>query len=130
MEISQEKNRNTMIEHRKRLEKHKKAIESDISNSNMLSKDVITQEKTAKENLTIKKNVSKKKAIDKKAFKEKHKTASEKIMDDARKGNINIEKDSLEEEPEEPKSIITKEERAERFKRLHAMVQDMMKNSN
>src|SRR3990167_1867005 len=85
-------NRNEIIEHKKRLEKHKKVIENDV-------KEVTTQEKTANENLAIKKKTIKKKATVKKAKKEKQKVAAEKIMDDARKGKINIEKDSLEEEP-------------------------------
>jgi hypothetical protein len=125
-----EKNRNEIIEHKKRIEKHKKSIESDVSNSNMLSEEVIIQEKTANENIAIKKKVIKKKKIDKKAMREKQNAAAEKVMDDARKGNINIEKNLIEEEPEESKVVITKEERAERFKRLHAMVQDMMKKQN
>ena len=112
--------RNKIIEHKKRLEKHKKAIKSNIE-------EVVTREQTAKENLAIK---IKKKAITKKAFKERQKVVAEKVMDDARKGKITIEKDSLEEEPEEPKVTITKEERAERFKRLHTIAQDMMKKWN
>jgi hypothetical protein len=110
-------------EHKKRLEMRKKSIEGDI-------KEVITQEKTAKENLAIKKKTTKKKVVDKKAMREKQKAVAEKIMDDVRQGNINIEKNLLEEEPEESKVVITKEERAERFKRLHAMVQEMMKKRN
>lgn len=125
-----EKNRNEIIEHKKRLEKRKKAIESDVSNSNMLSKEVTTQEKTANENGAIKKKTIKKRIVDKKALKEKQKAVTEKVMDDAREGKINIEKDSLEEEPEKSKAVITKEERAERFKRLHTIAQDMMKKWN
>lgn len=131
-----EKNRNEIIGHKKRLEIHKKVIESDVSNSNMLSsnsnmlsKEVTTQEKTTKENLAIKKKTTKKRIIDKKALKEKQKAVAEKVMDDAREGKINIEKDSLEEEGES-KAVISKEERAERFKRLHAIAQGMMKKWN
>lgn len=139
-----EKNRNEIIGHKKRLEIHKKVIESDVSNSNMavgtsrlaqqtpsapLSKEVTTQEKTVKDNLTIKKKTTKKRIVDKKALKEKQKAVAEKVMDDAREGNINIEKDSLEEEGGS-KVVISKEERAERFKRLHAIAQGMMKKWN
>lgn len=122
-------NRNEIIEHKRRLEKQKKAIESDV-------KEVTAQEKTADDNgrlikkKIIKKRIIKKRIIDKKAIKKKQKAVAEKIMDDASKGKINIEKDSLEEEPEEPKVVITKGERAERFKRLHAIAQDMMKKWN
>lgn len=123
-------NRKEIIEHKKRLEKHKKAIESDVSNSNMLSKEVMTQKKTAKENGATKKKTIKKRIIDKKAMKEKQKAIAEKVMDDVHKGKINLEKNYLEEKPEEPKTVITKEERAKRFKRLHAIAQDMMKKWN
>lgn len=161
-----EKNRNEIVGHKKRLDIHKKAIESDVSNSNMLSsnsnmavganpqpasaglckltksarlvqqtqsvmpsKEVTTQEKTVKDNLTTKKKTTKKRIVDKKALKEKQKAVAEKVMDDAREGKINIEKDSLEEE-RESKVVISKEERAERFKRLHAIAQGMMKKWN
>lgn len=123
-------NRDEIIEHKKRLEKHKKAIESDVSNSNMLLKEVMTQKKTAKENGATKKKTIKKRIIDKKAMKEKQKAIAEKVMDDVHKGKINLEKNYLEEKPEEPKTVITKEERAKRFKRLHAIAQDMMKKWN
>ena len=167
--------RNKIAEHKIRLKKHKKAIESDVSNSNMavvpsavrlarsptagasprstsdselgrgasgaslqltdqtpsalLSKEVKKKKKTVKDNLTIKKKATKKRIVDKKALKEKQKAVAEKVMDDAREGNINIEKDSLEEEGG-PKVVISKEERAERFKRLHAIAQGMMKKWN
>jgi hypothetical protein len=122
-------NRDKIVERKKRVEKHKKAIESDIPNSNMLSKDVATQEKAANDSDVIKKK-TKKRIIDKKTMKEKQKAVSEKVMEDARKEKIDLEDYALEKEPEEPKVVITKEERAERFKRLNAMVQDMMKKQN
>lgn len=103
------------IERKKRLERHKKVIESDI-------KEVITQEKTTKENLAIKKRTIKKRVIDKKARKDKQKAIAEKAMDD-------VEKNYLEEE-EKSKVVVTKEERAERFKRLHAIAQDTIKKWN
>lgn len=121
-------NRDKIIERKRRLERHKKAIEED-------TKEVTTQEKTVNDNVTIKDNiVTKKKAIkkrviDKKAIKERHKAVAEKVMDDILKGNISIEKNYPEEE-KEPKVVITKEERAERFKRLHAIAQDMMNKWN
>ena len=149
--------RNKITEHKKRLDKHKKAIESDVSNSNMavvpsavrlvrsptagasrltqqtqsviLSKEVMTQEKTVNDNGVTKKRTTKKKIIDKKAMNERHKVIAEKLMDDVHKGNINIGR-NIKEYPEESKIVITKEERAERFKRLHAMVQEMMNKSN
>ena len=58
--------RNKIAEHKIRLKKHKKAIESDVSNSNMLSKEVMTQEKTANDNGVTKKKTAKKKIINKK----------------------------------------------------------------
>jgi hypothetical protein len=129
-------NRNKITEHKRRLEKHKKVIESDVSNSNvlssnsnMLSKEVMTQEKTANDNGVIKKKIAKKKIIDKKAMNDRHKAIAEKLMDDVREGNINIGR-NLKEYPEESKVVITKEERADRFKRLHTMVQDMIKKRN
>lgn len=112
-----------IIEHKKRLEKHKKAIENDV-------KEVATQEKTVKDNDATKKKTIKKRIIDKKAMKERQKVIAEKLMDDARKGKINIGYNSLEEYPEESKVVIIKDERAERFKRLHAIAQDMMKKWN
>ncbi len=103
--------RNELVEHKKRLEKHKKAIESNEMN---------TQKKEA----TIKKKATKK------AFKEKQQVAAKKAMEKALKGDIDTEESTIEEEPKESQVVITKEERAERFKRLHAMVQDMMKKQN
>lgn len=102
--------RNERIERKKRLEKHKKVIEDDI-------KDKATQEKTAKKNIVTKKRA------DRKAIKERQKAVTEKAMEDAHKGNI----DSLE---EGSKVAITKEERAKRFKTLHAVAQDMIKKWN
>lgn len=121
--------RNKIAEHKIRLKKHKKAIENDVSNSNVLSKEVMTQEKTVNDNGVIKKKTAKKKIIDKKAMNDRHKAIAEKLMDDVREGNINIGR-NLKEYPEESKVVITKEERADRFKRLHTMVQDMMKKRN
>jgi len=123
-------NRNEIIEHKKRLEKHKKAIESDVSNSNMLVKEVTVQEKTADDNDVIKKKATKKRTKDKKAIREKQRVIAEKAMNNALKRNIDIEENLLKEEPEESKIVITKEERAERFKRLHAIAQDLMKKRN
>jgi len=97
--------------------------------SAMLSKEVMTQEKTANDNGVIKKKIAKKKIIDKKAMNDRHKAIAEKLMDDVREGNINIGR-NLKEYPEESKVVITKEERADRFKRLHTMVQDMIKKRN
>jgi len=51
-------------------------------------------------------------------------------MDNARKGNINIGYHSLKEYPEESKVVITKEERADRFKRLHTKIQEILKKQN
>ncbi len=99
-----------------------------VTNSKMLSKDVTTQEKTAKNNLVIKKK-TKKKIIDKKAINERHKAITEKLMNDVSKGKISIGYNPRE-YPEESKVVITKEERAERFKRLRAMMQEMMKKQN
>lgn len=113
--------RNKIIEHKRRLDKHKKTI-GDIKEG------VTAQEKTV-DNGTIKKKTTKKRVIDKKAIKKKQQAIAEKAMENARKEDINIEDDSLEER-EETKVTITKEERAERFKRLHTMVQDMMKKRN
>ena len=110
-------------EHKERLEKHKKTMEGNIEK-------VTIREKTTKERIAIRKEVTKKKAIYKKAMNDKRKIASEKIMDDTNKEKINIGKNS-EEEPEELKEskvAITDEERAERFKRLHTIAEDMMKN--
>jgi hypothetical protein len=125
-----EVNKNEIIDHKKRLEKHKKAIESDVSNSNMLSKEVTTQEKTVNDSDTTKKKTIKKSATAKKVRKDKQKIIEEKAMDDALKEKVNIEKDYLEEEPKEQKVVITKEERAERFKRLNAIAQEMTKKWN
>lgn len=108
---------------KKRLEKYKKVIESDV-------KDMTTQEKTANDNDGIKKKAIKKRTKDKKAIKEKQRVVAEKAMNNASKRNIDIEENLPEEEPEESKIVITKEERAERFKRLHTIAQDLMKKRN
>lgn len=117
-----EKNRNEIAVHKKRLEKHRDAIERDVEKATTKDKVV--------ENIATKKKVTKKRVIDKKAMKERHKAIAEKVMDDALKGKADIEKNSLKEEREESTTVITKEERAKRFKRLHAMVQDMIKKRN
>lgn len=112
-----EKSKNEIIGHKKRLEKHRKTIEEDV-------KEMTTREKIIIDgDSTIKKKITRKKAIDKKAMKEKQKIISEKAMDSAH--NIYT---VTAENPHEGDSrvIITKEERAERFKRLHAIAQDMI----
>ena len=78
-----------------------------------------------------KKKVTKKRKIDKKAIREKQRTIAEKAMENAHKKNY-IEDDSFDdsfEEEREKTVVITKEERAKRFKRLHIMVQDIMKKT-
>lgn len=123
MQQLKEINRSEIVEHKKRLEKHKKAIETGL-------KGATTKEKIAKDSGTIKKKSVKKSVADKKARKDKQKAISEEAMGNAQKKNINIEKSSLGEGPEESKAIITKEERAERFKKLNAIAREMTKNWN
>lgn len=111
-----EKSKNEITERKKRLEEHRKAIENDV-------KEVTTRKKaTSRDGITKKKTI-RKKTIDKKALREKQKIIDEKAMGSARNIGPDIEENPRE---EDSKVIITKEERAERFKRLHAMVKDMM----
>lgn len=114
-----EKNVNKMIEHKKRLEKHRKTIEND-------TKDVETKEKTTKDEGVRKKKVTTKRKIDNKAIKEKQKAIAKKALEKIHEGHIDDKENLL---SGESKVIITKEERAERFKRLNAMVKNMMKKN-
>ncbi len=116
-----EKKRNEVIEQKKRLEKHRKAIEDDVAIQEKTTIDNLATDNLVADNLATKKKVTKKRIIDKKAIKERQKTIPEKVMEE-HDHEGKIEKSS---EEEETKIIITKEERAERFKRLHAMVLDM-----
>ena len=100
MEVKNAKLKEMNSGYKEILEKHKKTVESDVEK-------VTTQEKTAKERLAIKKEVMKKKAIYKKAMKERKNIVQEKIMDNANKEKIDIGKNS-EEEPKEPKVVITR----------------------
>jgi len=134
MQQLKEINRNEIVEHKKRVEKRKKAIESDVKEV-MFQEETVKEsdtikKKTVKENDTIKKKTVKKSVADKKVIRDKQKAISEEAMGNAQKKKINIEKSSHEEGSEEPKVVITKEERAERFKKLNAIAQEMTKKWN
>lgn len=116
-------NRNEIVEHKKRLDKHKKVIEGDI-------KEVTTQEKTVGNNDTIKEETVKKKTVKKSVAYKKAKRDKQKIISEEAMNNVNKGKAKIAELPEESKVTITKEERAERFKRLNALARDMTKKWN
>lgn len=107
-------NRCDIVEHKQR-ERHKKAIDDGIKN-------ITAQEMT---NGSVKKKTVKKNAEHKNVKKDKQKIMVEDAVNNAHKG-----KASAENLPGEDQVVISKEERAERFKRLNAIAQNITNKWN
>jgi hypothetical protein len=122
------------VERKKRLERQKgkpqeNTIKDEDSDINKIKDS--NKKKTVKKNVVKKaeKGNNKRKTVKKNVVKKAEKD-KQKIIEDNVDDNVQGKIDKSDHIEEESNVTITKEERAERFKRLHAIAQDMIKKWN